>query len=141
MNCHSSGDFPRQGDDGHPHTMNVRRGPDGHGVTAQKCSTCHQEQNVAGQHTPPGAPEWHLPAPSMPMVWQGLTAHQLCELFKDPKQNGNHNIDQIVEHMNTPLVRWGWNPGDGRTPIPMSQSEFSAKVREWAAQGGACPAG
>jgi len=29
MNCHSQGDFPRQGDDGHPHTMNVRRGPGG----------------------------------------------------------------------------------------------------------------
>src|SRR5713226_3368308 len=36
MNCHSQGDFPRQGDDGHQHAMNVRRGPDGHGVTAQK---------------------------------------------------------------------------------------------------------
>jgi len=35
MNCHSRGDFPRQGDDGHPHTMNVRRGPEGHGVTAE----------------------------------------------------------------------------------------------------------
>ena len=26
MNCHSQGDFPRQGADGHPHSMNVRRG-------------------------------------------------------------------------------------------------------------------
>src|SRR5205807_4739133 len=42
MNCHSRGDFPRQGNDRHPHTMNVRRGPEGHGVTAEKCSTCHQ---------------------------------------------------------------------------------------------------
>src|SRR5438445_602908 len=29
MNCHSAGDFPRQGDDSHPHAMNVRRGLDG----------------------------------------------------------------------------------------------------------------
>jgi hypothetical protein len=29
MNCHSSGDFPRQGDDRHPHSMHIRRGPDG----------------------------------------------------------------------------------------------------------------
>jgi len=29
MNCHSAGDFPRQGDDSHPHAMNVRRGPKG----------------------------------------------------------------------------------------------------------------
>ncbi len=28
MNCHSTGDYPRQGDDGHRHTMGVRRGGD-----------------------------------------------------------------------------------------------------------------
>jgi hypothetical protein len=140
INCHSSGDFPRQGDDGHPHAMNVRRGPDGHGVTAQKCSTCHQDHNLAGMNMPPGAPDWHLPSPGMPMIWQGLTDRQLCELLKDPRQNGNRNLDQIVEHMTTPkLVLWGWNPGEGRTPIPMSQADFAAKVKQWAAAGAACP--
>jgi hypothetical protein len=34
MNCHSTGDFPRQGDDSHRHTMQVRRGPTGDGVLA-----------------------------------------------------------------------------------------------------------
>ena len=72
MNCHSQGDFPRQGDDGHPHTMNVRRGPAGMGVTAEKCSTCHQDHNLVGAHLPPGSPGWHLPPPNMPMIWQGL---------------------------------------------------------------------
>ena len=33
-------------------------------------------------------------------------------------------VAQIVEHMSTPLVLWGWRPGDGRTPIPMPQQEF-----------------
>ena len=61
MNCHSQGDYPRQGDDGHRHAMNVRRGPDGHGVTAEKCSACHQDHNLAGAHLPPGAPNWSLP--------------------------------------------------------------------------------
>src|ERR1700757_3466056 len=42
MNCHSTGDFPRQGDGEHRHTMSVRRGLDGHGIAAVKCSTCHQ---------------------------------------------------------------------------------------------------
>jgi hypothetical protein len=50
MNCHSPGDFPRQGDDSHPHAMNVRRGSEGRGVTSQKCSTCHQDHNLAGPH-------------------------------------------------------------------------------------------
>jgi hypothetical protein len=66
MNCHTRGDFPRQGDDGHPHAMNVRRGPDGHGVTAEKCSTCHQDHNLVGAHLPPGAPSWGLPRQPLP---------------------------------------------------------------------------
>lgn len=140
MNCHSRGDFPRQGDDEHQHTMNVRRGSYGNGVVALRCSTCHQDHNLEGVHMPPGAPDWHLPSPAMPMIWEGLTDGQLCELFKDPRQNGGRNVDQIVEHMNTPLVLWGWNPGEGRTPVPMPQKEFLAKVKEWAAKGAACPA-
>src|SRR5881275_1840217 len=61
MNCHSAGDFPRQGDESHPHAMNVRRGPEGRGVTSQKCGTCHQDHNLAGPHLPPGAPDWQMP--------------------------------------------------------------------------------
>src|SRR5207244_11114800 len=99
MNCHSRGDFPRQGDDGHPHTMNVRRGTDGHGVTAEKCSTCHQDHNLSGSHFPPGAPNWGLPAATTPMIWQGLSDAQLCRSIKDPKQNKNRTIDQLVEHL------------------------------------------
>lgn len=139
MNCHSMGDFPRQGDDSHQHTMNVRRGPDGDGLPGVKCSTCHQDHNLSGQHMPPGAPDWHLPSPKMAMIWEGLSSRELCELFKDPAQNGNRNVEQIVEHMSTPLVRWGWDPGEGRTPVPMPEAEFLAKVNEWAARGAACP--
>jgi hypothetical protein len=139
MNCHSNGDFPRQGNDSHPHTMQIRRGPDGSGVNAVKCSACHQEHNTAGLHTPPGAPEWHLPEPGMPMIWEGLTDRQLCELFKDPKRNGHRSVQQIVEHMSTPLVLWGWNPGEGRSPVPLPHAEFLAKVKEWAAKGAVCP--
>ena len=139
MNCHSTGDYPRQGNDSHRHTMDIRRGPDGDGVNAVKCSTCHQDHNTAGAHTPPGAADWHLPSPAMPMIWEGLTDRQLCELLKDPKQNGNRTVSQIVEHMSTPLVLWGWHPGDGRTPIPMPQQEFLAKVTAWATNGATCP--
>jgi hypothetical protein len=140
MNCHSQGDYPRQGDDGHRHAMNVRRGPDGHGVTAEKCSTCHQDHNLVGAHLPPGAPHWGLPPSNMPMVWQGLTDSQLCQAIKDPKQNKNRNLDQLVEHLTEDkLVAWGWNPGEGRTPVPMPHDEFSAKVKAWRAAGAPCP--
>ncbi len=140
MNCHSRGDFPRQGDDGHPHAMNVRRGPDGQGVTAQKCSTCHQDHNLAGAHMPPGAPHWVLPPPNIPMIWQGLTDAQICRSIKNPKENNNRTIDQLVEHLaEDELVLWGWNPGEGRTPIPMPHEEFVAKVKQWQAAGAPCP--
>jgi hypothetical protein len=139
MNCHSTGDYPRQGDDSHRHTMQVRRGPEGHGVNAVKCSTCHQDHNLAGMHVPPGAPGWHLPSPAMPMIWEGLNDHQLCELFKDPRQNGHRTVQQIVEHMHTPLVLWGWHPGEGRTPVPMPEHDFLAAVEAWAGNGAACP--
>jgi hypothetical protein len=141
MNCHSQGNFPRQGDDGHPHTMNVRRGATGFGVTSEKCSTCHQDHNLAGAHLPPGAPGWRLPPPGTPMIWQGLTDSQLCESIKDPKQNRSRNLDQLVEHLTEDkLVLWGWNPGEGRTPVPMPHDEFTAKVKQWQAAGAPCPA-
>jgi cytochrome c5 len=141
MNCHSTGDSPRQENDNHPHTMQVRRGPDGQGVNSVKCSTCHQDHNLVGEHMPPGAPDWRLPSPETPMIWEGLTDGQLCDLLKDPRQNGHRSIQQIVEHMSTPLVLWGWHPGEGRSPIPMPLSEFLAGVRDWAANGAACPTG
>jgi hypothetical protein len=75
----------------------------------------------------------------MAMIWEGLTDRQLCELFKDPKQNGGRDIDGIVEHMSTPLVLWGWHPGGDRTPVPVPQSIFLENVRQWAAKGAACP--
>lgn len=140
MNCHSTGDFPRQGDDGHPHAMNVRRGAAGHGVTAERCSTCHQDHNLDGAHLPPGAPSWGLPPPSTPMIWQGLTDGQICRSIKDPKRNRNRNLEQLVEHLTEDqLVMWAWRPGEGRTPVPMSHDEFTAKVKQWQAGGAPCP--
>ena len=53
MNCHSVGDYPRQGDDSHRHTMQIWRGPDGEGINAVKCSTCHQDYNLVGLRMPP----------------------------------------------------------------------------------------
>ena len=77
MNCHPSGDVPLQGDDSHLHGMQPKRGKDGKGIYAMKCSNCHQPTNTPGIHTPPGNPNWHLPPAGMKMVFQGRTASQL----------------------------------------------------------------
>ncbi len=140
LNCHPDGDRPLVGDQSRPHPMNIERGPDGLGVAGLPCSGCHQDKNLPGNHTPPGAPDWHLPTKEMPMVFQNRTPHQICEHLKDPSQNGGRNLDQIVEHVReAPLVLWGWNPGDGRTPVPMSHDEFVRLMTEWVAKGGHCP--
>lgn len=140
LNCHANGDFPRQGDDNHVHTQNVRRGPDGKGKFGQKCSACHQEENVAGLNMPPGAPNWHLPPADMPMIWEGKTPGEICRQIKDPKQNNGKSLAQIIDHVTgDKLVMWGWNPGDGRTLPPMGHDEFARRFQEWASNGAACP--
>jgi hypothetical protein len=140
LNCHSTGDYPRQGVDGHIHTQNVRRGIDGKGKYGQKCTACHQEQNIAGLNMPPGAPNWHLPPAAMPMIWEGRTPGQICRQVKDPKQNNGKTVAQIVEHVTADkLVLWGWNPGEGRTAPPLGHDEFARKFQDWAHYGAACP--
>jgi hypothetical protein len=140
LNCHSTGDFPRQGDDGHIHIQNVKRGPDGKGKFGQKCTACHQEHNVAGLNMPPGAPNWHLPPANMPMIWEGRTPGQICRQIKDPKQNNGKTVAQIVEHVTSDkLVLWGWNPGEGRAPVSMPHDEFAGRFQDWARFGAACP--
>ena len=76
-NCHPAADVPTQGDDMSPHTMAVTRGKDGKGVYGQTCTTCHQKENLEGEHMPPGTSvDWHMPPENMKMVFQGRTAAQ-----------------------------------------------------------------
>ena len=136
--CHSTGNYPRQGDDLHPHIMDVRRGPHGEGATPVECSTCHQDHNLAGEHTPPGATDWRLPSPDNPMIWEGLTDIQLCRLLTDPNRNGGRNAKAIEAHMRTQLVLWAWHPGDGRTPVSLPLETFLKNVQIWTSAGAPC---
>jgi hypothetical protein len=88
MNCHPAGDVPLQGDDSHLHVMGPKRGVEGKGVYAMKCSNCHQETNTPGLHTPPGNPEWHLPPAAMKMVFEGKSAHELALQLLDKRRMG-----------------------------------------------------
>ena len=140
MNCHPAGDAPLQGDDSHAHAQNVKRGPDGKGKYALKCANCHQEKNVSGENMPPGSPKWQLPRPETPMVFQGKTAGELARQLKDPKQNGNRTLQEILHHVSAdPLVLGAWNPGDGRTKPPLTPAEFSRKMHEWVEKGADAP--
>ena len=140
QNCHPAGDAPLQGDDSHVHIQNVKRGADGHGVTAMRCDTCHQTVNLSGEHMPPGNPKWAVPPPQHKMVFVGRSPAELCQQIKDPKQNGGRSLDQLLDHVaNDDLVGWGWSPGDGRTLPPLSRLDTVAQMKIWIAGGAACP--
>lgn len=139
MNCHPSGDVPLQGDDSHLHTMLPRRGLDGKGVYAMKCSNCHQPANVEGLHKPPGDPDWHLPSADVKMVFEGKTPNQLARQLVDSKTNGNKTLKQLIEHADDGLVKAGWNPGEGRTLPPISHKEFKKAWITWIEKGAYAP--
>jgi hypothetical protein len=139
MNCHPAGDIPLQGDASVLHTMFPKRGKDGKGVYAMKCSNCHQPTNTAGLNTPPGNPNWHLPPADMKMVFQGRTPDQLAKQLIDPKQNGHKTKEQLIEHADDGLVLAGWNPGEGRTLPPMSHAEFKKAWITWIEKGAYAP--
>src|SRR6185503_7018992 len=139
VNCHPSGDAPLQGDDSHEHVQFVRRGPDGNGLFAMRCATCHQTQNLAGANLPPGAPNWHLPKPEQPLVFQGKSPSELCRQLRDPQTNGGRTPEEILKHMaEDPLVGWGWDPGAGRTPVPIPRETLVAALRAWVDGGCDC---
>lgn len=139
MNCHPAGDVPLQGDDSQLHTMAPKRGKDGHGVYAMKCSNCHQPENTPGLHTPPGNPKWGLPPADMKMVFEGKTPRELALQIMDYKQNGHKNREQLLEHARDTLVKAGWNMGEGRVPPPLTYDAFVKAWDTWIEKGAYAP--
>jgi hypothetical protein len=138
VNCHPAGDRPSQGDLMRPHQPVVVRGKDGHGAPGMACTTCHGGANFDPARVP-GDPHWHL-AP-LSMAWEGKSVGYICNQLKDPGRNGNRDMAAILKHAATDsLVKWGWNPGPGRTPAPGTNEEFVALLTAWAGTGAHCPA-
>lgn len=146
LNCHPADDRPLQGIDMHPHEPPVFRGPANFGLTGMECNTCHREENTAvvaqaeGIESIPGNPAWHL-AP-IEMAWVGKSLGEICEQIKDTDRNGGKTLDELVEHMaEDDLVGWGWEPGEGREPVPGTQERFGELYKAWAETGAHCPQG
>lgn len=146
INCHTAGDYPQQGDDRHSHLFNVVRGPEGKGVAALQCVTCHQSSNADSTGVP-GAQGWHL-AP-LSMRWQDandkiLPSSAVCRTVTDRTKNGGLDGAGLVKHHQTELVKWAWQPGvrnDGtvRSVPPISYEQFMAATRNWVQAGMPCP--
>jgi hypothetical protein len=143
QNCHIPGDAPFQGDVGHPHAQGVLRGPDGHGAAAMECAVCHQEKNLPmsyGYHVPPGAPKWHLPPPATKMVFIDLSPRELCTAIKNRALTGGKDLPAMMAHIRDDgLVAWGWDPGEGRAPVPVSRADTVAAFKTWMDAGAPCP--
>lgn len=147
INCHTAGDYPRQGEDRHRHLFNVVRGPEGKGVPALQCATCHQEANADSTGVP-GGHGWHL-AP-LSMRWQDthdniLPSLAVCKAITDRPRNGGRDGAALMKHHEEePLVMWAWNPGrhtDGspRALPPITHDQFVAATHQWVEAGMPCP--
>ncbi len=154
-------DYPRQGDDRHPHYFNIIRGPDldatgqfaGTGAEFARCASCHGLQNdpktgIPGAHTANGQLDWNLAPVSM--AWETspgvpMTGAELCAQLTDPKRNGNRDAAALLLHVQTePLVLWGFTPGitptgKERTTPPLSHGAFVRVFKEWIDEGSPCP--
>ena len=130
-------DYPRQGDDRHPHYYGVLRGdeslypkspgspdPDkpGLGTPFARCTSCHGTMNdpttgIPGSVDPmhPGIPFWEL-APAV-VAWESapgvpFTGPELCAQIKDPARTGGRDLAAILFHLqNDNFVEWAFNPG------------------------------
>jgi len=140
MNCHPSGDIPLQGEDSHLHLQGVKRGFDGKGLYALKCTNCHQPHNLPGLHMPPGNPKWSLPPANMKMIFQGRSSHQLAGQLLDKKRNGRKSVKALINHItNDTLVLSGWTPAKGLAKPPLSHREFVSAFNEWINKGAVSP--
>lgn len=139
LNCHPAGNVPLQNDNSQLHTMLPKRGKDGHGLYAMKCTNCHQPANVPGAHMPPGNPKWALPPANMKMVFQNKSPRELALQLMDYKRNGHKTKKQLIEHARDTLVKWGWNPGEGRSLPPLNYQEFVSQWDKWINTGGYAP--
>jgi hypothetical protein len=137
MNCHTTVNWPTQGDDRQRHTFNVMRGADGGGPPGVRCTTCHQDKNQ-DQMNIPGAKNWHMAPVSQ--GWTNLTPAQLCKALLDPAKNGGLTGAKVIHHLKAdPLVLWAWTPGGKRKAPDVPHAKFLAAAETWIKKGAECP--
>ena len=148
LNCHTMTDYPRQGDERHPHSLQVKRGPDGHGG-APKCQACHDAANQVTTGIP-GAPDWHM-AP-LAFAWESepgkpASGAAICATLKRSDEAGAEpDYERLIEYAQlAPFVQWAWEPGkrrDGaeRTTPPIAHEAFVTALKRWISAGAPCPA-
>ncbi len=73
-------------------------------------------------------------------MFVGRSPAQLCAQLKDPKQTGGKDLAGLIHHVEEDaLVGWGWAPGPGRKPVPITRAKLVASMKTWADAGAPCP--
>lgn len=146
-NCHV-GDSGRAGWEdlgyktGQLHGMNVVAGESRIGAETIPCRTCHI--GAAGpNNVPHAAPQiddaWRLPP--VELAWRGKTSVEVCEQLRNPDTNDGFDLAELVDHVRTSeFVRYGFEPGAGRTPATGSVEELAQDLLIWGAAGMPCAA-
>ncbi|HTZ67401.1 MAG TPA: PQQ-binding-like beta-propeller repeat protein [Roseiarcus sp.] len=178
INCHTVSspklpefisDYPRQGDDRHPHYYAVIRGDTfpfetaektgfvrpGQGTSYLLCGSCHGTRNDPVTGIPgaedsahPGQPFWVMAPAKMTFEKSpgvALSGPELCGHLKDKSMNGNRELADTLHHIATEfLVLWAWDPGkrpngETRTTPPVSHDDFVLDFGKWMNDGAPCP--
>ena len=135
VNCHPSGNAPKQGEESRIHDFGVERG-------SIDCQSCHQVENNDYSGVP-GAPGWSLAPASM--KWEGLSRREIAESILDKERNGGRSHEDLIHHLTEhELVLWGWNPGvnpngEQREPVPVPFKEYKKAVYTWFEKGAMIP--
>jgi hypothetical protein len=145
LNCHTITDYPTQDVKRVPHTLLVRRGPNGHGAT-MKCQACHGEGNRAGV---PGARDWYMAPLSLggeKAPGERASSAAICATLKHGEDDdGQPDFEGLIEYAQfASFVQWAWEPGkrrDGtnRSTPPLSHNGFVDSVKRWISAGAPCP--
>lgn len=125
------------------HGMNIRAGDSRVGAESVPCRTCHA--TVVSDNDIPHAPPmiddaWRLPPPEL--AWLGRTSAEVCAQLRDPDSNGGLESGELADHVqSSPFVRWGFDPGAGRSTPPGGLTDMVAALETWAAAGSPCAPG
>jgi hypothetical protein len=148
-NCHAKGEQPMvlAGTEQKYHPMDMQRGFSRLGGA---CTSCHQNQNFATPHMPPGAENWRMPS-AIKAYDAFVSPAELCQLwtgptnaFEEGPQIGKQRTPQdlLVHVTSDSLVNWSFDPGPGRESArsgPGGHDYFVAYFKQWVDGGAPCP--
>lgn len=124
------------------HGMFIQAGESRIGAETIPCRTCHVTSEAANvlSHAAPHIEEaWRLPP--IELNWLDKTSIEICTQMRDPETNDGNSVTELAEHVLTSaFVRWGFEPGGGRSAPDGSTEKLAQDILVWGAAGMPCAA-